>query len=541
MWFINKIENAWYEIISPEKDELINDLENLKQNWNFLIFEDTIRKLNTKIEKSTNWKQRYFLEKQLEELKKIKDIYNESKNINITNNTKKEIENLINWLEWQISLQNNNIGDDKEKIKTILNNEKTRLNDNFDLFGIKNIRDRVESSIDIIWTIESIPFKEHQDFFDIFTTEYINFIEKRLNKKLEQAEEKYLIKNNWLFLDKYELDLFFKNFLNKNTNYNFDLEIKLEKNWTKEKVKVDIKKYIKLIKEEKTKKMKQNREIKEEKTEKIKQNREIKEKQKIKEMEEIFENNIEKFIVKERMSYIDNILNKEGFDIYYDEVLKFLENTTINLKNKKIKLTSEFIEDNKEKLIKNIKTLTSLIIEIESDWSQKAKNEDSSATWLWQWLIDDWKESKEYMYNRKWYANKLKWKEPTTTRTVRLTSSFETDLKSIKREFNNSEILEELDFIKDLDFNSKIPLTPNDLSFKQQIKILILRFIINNKENKNWAWYKVSKKDYLSTAIIWNTRWIKQLYKKFHHTNTKKDTDKRVEELIKKYHFEKID
>jgi glycosylphosphatidylinositol transamidase (GPIT) subunit GPI8 len=84
-------------------------------------------------------------------------------------------------------------------------------------------------------------------------------------------------------------------------------------------------------------------------------------------MEKIFENNIEKFIVKERMSYIDDVLNKKEYNIYYEEVLNFLENTTINLKNKKIKLTKEFIEDNKEKLIKNIKTLTSLIIEIESD------------------------------------------------------------------------------------------------------------------------------------------------------------------------------
>jgi hypothetical protein len=113
------------------------------------------------------------------------------------------------------------------------------------------------------------------------------------------------------------------------------------------------------------------------------------------------------------------------------------------------------------------------------------------------------------MYNRKWYSHELKWKKPTKIRTVRLTSSFETDLKSIKNEIENSEILDELEFIKDLDFNSKIKLTPNDLSLKQQIKILILRFIINNKFSMNHAWYKFRKKDYLSTAIKWNTRWIK--------------------------------
>jgi hypothetical protein len=241
MWLKNKIENAWYELISPEKDELIDKLENLKQDWNFWVFENTIQKLNIKIEESTNWKQRYFLEKQLEELKKIKDIYNESKNINITNNTKKEIKNLINSLEEQISLKNNNIGDDTEKLNTILYNEKTRLNDNIDLLGIKNIRDRIEYSIDILRVKESIILKKHQDFFDILTVEYINFIEKKLNKKLEQEEENYLIKNNWLFLDKYELDIFIKSFLNKNNDFDFDLEIKLEKNLTKEDIKLNLK------------------------------------------------------------------------------------------------------------------------------------------------------------------------------------------------------------------------------------------------------------------------------------------------------------
>lgn len=523
MWFINKLENAWYELIAPEKEELSYKLENLKQSWDIYILENSIWKLNKKIEESANWKQRYFLEKQLEELEKIKDIYNESRNINITDNTKKEIKLLINWLEKQINIESNNIWDDTEKLYNIMDNEKTRLDDNLDLLGVKNIRDRVKKSINIIWTLESVQPKKYQNFFDILTIEYINFIEKKLNKKLEQKEEKYIIKNDWLFLDIDELDIFVRIFFNKNSLYDFDLEIKLEKNWKNEKIKLSWKKYIETIRKEKLKTI--------EKEEKLK----------IKKMKEIFEKNIENFTVKERMTYIKNILNEKWFNIYYNEVLNYLENTNVYLKNKKIKINNDFINKNKEKLIHNIKMLTSLIIEIESDWNHKAKNPESTATWLWQWLIDDWKKSKEYMYNQKWYSNKIKWKEPSKIRNIRLTSSFETDLKSIKKNFWNSEILEELSFIKNLDFKSRIEITPDNLFLKEQIKILILRLIINNRESKNWAWHKVNKKNYLATAVIWNRWWIKKLYKKFHHTNVDIETDRRIKEIIKKYNFEKID
>jgi hypothetical protein len=223
------------------------------------------------------------------------------------------------------------------------------------------------------------------------------------------------------------------------------------------------------------------------------------------------------------MDYIDKILNKKEFEKYLNILLKELEWETIYLKNNKhIVFDKAFIKKNKEKLLHNIKILILLIIEIESNWNPKAKNRISSAEWLWQWLSWNGKSSKEYILDHKWRKTKQ-------IKNVRLTSSFETALRWIKRKFWK-QIWNELNFINQ-NFNNKTELKPRDLNLREQIKILILSLWSNGKISKNWN--KITK--YIWTALTWNIRGIKEIYKIFHHTKPDENTNKRINKISKKY------
>lgn len=517
MSFEDKLINAWYELIAPEKEELLSDLKTLEEKDNFSYLQKSIDILWEKINESNNWKEKYILESQLKELEKLNKLYEEFKEINLTNTTKNKLNQLIKDISLQINKNKNIINDDVENIEKLLNEEKNKLSDTFDIINAWTIRDTVENNIDIIWINESIPREDYQEFFDIFTLEYINHIEN--TKKIDNKILDQIIKNDWLYFEKEEFKDFLEWFLEKAKWYNFNIKINLNKDWKKEKILINLKEYRNYFN--------------------IKKERETRE-SRLEQMKQIIEDNIEKLSTKERMFHIETTLNEKWFDIYYDEVLDYLKNTTIYLTDSKIKLNKDFIEKNKDKILNNLKVLTSLIIEIECDWNHKAINK-SSAEWLWQWLTNDWRYSNEYMYNRVWSSKKIKWKKMSKTRKVRLTSSFETDLRSIRKIYNDSKILEELSFIPK-SYNWKIDLRPWDLNIRQQIKILILRFIINNKTTINSAWYKVSQKDYLATSMIWNKWAVKEIYKIFHHTNPDKNTLDRIESLTEKYQdkFQKI-
>jgi len=249
MWIKNKIENAFYELIAPEKQELINDSNLLdKKIDNSSPLQEAINNLKNKIKFSQTWKQREILEKQLKELEDLYNLYLQYKSVKITKKTQNKINQLFKDINKQISLKQNNINDDYEKIEKLINTEKERLKDTIDIFSYNTIRDMVEDNIDIIWTYESLPIQKYQDFFDIVTITYIDFLEEKLNRKLTKQDEEFLIKNKWFFLDKNETIDFIKRLIkNLNKKYiNLEFFINLNKNWKQIKSKVILKKFLNL-------------------------------------------------------------------------------------------------------------------------------------------------------------------------------------------------------------------------------------------------------------------------------------------------------
>jgi hypothetical protein len=67
------------------------------------------------------------------------------------------------------------------------------------------------------------------------------------------------------------------------------------------------------------------------------------------------------------MKIIENILNNEKNKKLLLTVINKLENKTISVEHKKIKLTADFINKNKENLLNNLKQLILMIIHIESN------------------------------------------------------------------------------------------------------------------------------------------------------------------------------
>lgn len=235
MLLVDKLSSAWYEIIAPEKDALLNDSKILdKKIKKNSPIQKSIDKL-IKLQKWNSWEERYILNEQLNELKNINKLYQESKKDNITQNTKKEITSLIVWIEKQINLKDNILNDDYESLDKIIKSEKDRFEDTIDIISPNTIRDNVEKYIDISWIKESLPQKKYQDFFDIASVTYINILEKIYKRKLPNIEEKALIQNDWLYLDENEAIIFLNNLdekiKSKGLYINFDFEIKLHKFW----------------------------------------------------------------------------------------------------------------------------------------------------------------------------------------------------------------------------------------------------------------------------------------------------------------------
>lgn len=240
MSLVDKFTSAWYELIAPEKDALLNDSKKLdKEIKENSPLQKSINKI-IKLQKSNSWEERYKLNEQLNELKNINKLYENSKQNNITINTKKEIKSLLIWIEQQINLKADILNDDYESIDKIIKWEKDRFDDTIDIISPNTIRDNVEKYIDISWIRESLPIKQYQDFFDIASVTYINILEKIYKKKLSNIEEKALIQNDWLYLNQKESKEFIsqllKNISNKNLYINFYFSIKLKK-WNYEEIK----------------------------------------------------------------------------------------------------------------------------------------------------------------------------------------------------------------------------------------------------------------------------------------------------------------
>ena len=242
-----------------------------------------------------------------------------------------------------------------------------------------------------------------------------------------------------------------------------------------------------------------------------------------------------KLKVWERLKIIEKYLNSSEIKIYFNIFLKQLENKSVILKidwtnkTKKIVFSKKFIEDNKEKILNNFKKLLLMIIHIESDGNPLAKNKKgSSAIWLWQWLVWNWKYEIEYFYKGKWYFWKnLKWKwiilSKLKKRKIWLTSSWETKINNIWR-YYPEKISEYIRWFPDKNITKTFKIKPFDISWQEQIKILILWSFSKNKKNNQ----------ILLASLLWNQWWLKKFYK-LYHTNPKSDTITRINDISPKY------
>jgi len=531
MDFKNKLEKAYYEITAPGKQELLNDAEKVdKKIEDDSLLQKSIDELKSKIQISQTWKQRSILEEQLEELEKLHDLYSKYKNIKLTQKTKEEIDSLFKWITSQLSLEKEQIHDDYDKIQWLIKKEEMRLMDTIEIKPF-SIRDFIEDKIDIIWTLESFPPQKYQDFFDIATIEYINILESKLWRKLTDKENKKILAQKGLLLDKKDLKIFSENIANQlPDNYNFKYKVKLFND-----------KIIELNNKQTTKSKKRKININE----------------LFNEVET--KNNYDKLPTNEKMKKIEDILNNPKNEKFLLEVISKLENKVISIDHKKIKLTKEFINEHKKELLNNLKTLILMIIHIESDWNYKAKNlQKSSWKGLWQWLDWNWRYSEEYIFDKKWYTKKqllekfntksfnqvlkkiykttdlTKLKKNKKIRTTWNTSSFETTLKWIYYWYLN-DLLDKLDFKIPKKYDKPIKLSPIDLNLEQQIQLLILDIGINWKTVKNKLWQTVWIKDFMWTALLWNSWAVKEIYKIFHHTKPDKKTLTRIKTISPKY------
>ena len=248
------------------------------------------------------------------------------------------------------------------------------------------------------------------------------------------------------------------------------------------------------------------------------------------------ENNkyLEKFNTKERLKIIEKYINSEEFKKYIDLVIKNIEWKSVILKidwtnkTKTITFSKEFIQKNKDLIVKNLKSLLIMIIHIESDGNPLAKTWKSSAEGLWQWLTYDWKIWTEYLYKKKYYTyEQIKDKKININnlykRKVWHTSSWETTLNKIYLSYK-IKLNKYIKWFPIEIISKKYDISPLKINWKEQAKILLLSSYSKN-DNKN----KI-----LLASLLWNQWWLTRFYK-LYHTDPKKKTLNRIREISPKY------
>ena len=395
--FINNIVD---EIKAPNKGDLLNEAEKLELEINKKNpLKLALKKLQSQIENNEWVKERLINENQLETLENINNKILEIEKKDITKTTKKEINKLLNSIEGQINLKANLITDELNSINKIVNNENNRLKDNIDIIQTKTIRDKVEESIDITWILESWINQQYQDFFDIATVVYIDLIEKKYNKKINNTTNEKLINYKWLHLDKNEAITFLNNLdkkiKSKGLYINFDFEIKLHKFWWIRIMKS--KDYYEIKNEEKRKK-----DLEEKRKEEIRKRKE--EKEKIAEKKLHREIQIEEYIVNEAADLIikyEWFLKKSKWDnIQYTRgywTKAPWKNKYINKNDAKKELLKDVEKVKKylEKYFPNINTnqKISLISFFYNNWTSsrwkenliwRLKNMNKEIKWIWK-------------------------------------------------------------------------------------------------------------------------------------------------------------
>lgn len=244
-------------------------------------------------------------------------------------------------------------------------------------------------------------------------------------------------------------------------------------------------------------------------------------------------NNTENNETERRMNHIKEKLYDESFSENLDAVINTLEWEVINFKWKSIIFSKESVDKNKEIIKNNLITFLLYLIEIESDWDKTKKNPKSSAEWLWQWLTKNWKYETVYYDWKEWSLKKDDSKNYISEKTVYLTSSIETLLSNIKKEYENNNIIDDLHFIpKNFKKQNKINIV--NIWLEKQLKLLCLSLSAYNQNKKIWKKY-ISSDKLIIKILLWDTDAIKVFYDYFHHTKPDKPTIARVDEILPKY------
>jgi len=274
-----------------------------------------------------------------------------------------------------------------------------------------------------------------------------------------------------------------------------------------------IKKKIKIKKQKVEKKYKQenNRESKNtKKNQKTSwENLENKHKEK-QSQKEISNTKLAKLDTHERLKIIEKYLDSPEMNKYYNMLFNQLVWKKVYLvdektnKTKIIAFTENFIKKNKTELVNNLKSILLMVINIESDWDPLAKNKKwSSARWLWQWLIWNWR----YKKNKEW-------------KIYYATSSWETTLNNIWKNYPE-KITNFISWFPEKKITKPFKIKPQNIHWHDQVKILTLSLIWKNDE-------------ILMASLLWNQWWLTELYK-LYHTNPKKDTIERIKKISPKY------
>lgn len=216
------------------------------------------------------------------------------------------------------------------------------------------------------------------------------------------------------------------------------------------------------------------------------------------------------------MSEIPKLLDTWKSEKIIQIILSKLEWQEVNSNWTKVVFTKEYIDRNSAKLIDNFKSFIAFLIDVESNGNPYISNyEWSSAKWLGQRLVWNWRELKSKDWKKIW-----------------LTSSYETSLNNVIAKYWNNEIVRKiLPFLPERPIREKSNLSPLQLSQEEQLYLLLLDITSSPKKTKTWS----DINDFIWLAFLWNSRWMKQIYSIFHHTKPDKKTSDLVHAEFRKY------
>ncbi len=158
--------------LTDSKIDILKDLSDINSLSKLIL--NSIKKIKENL-KNSNCENRELSEKHKDQLKLIEILYNKFKKekySDITNANLKKIFNIKNIDLIKLDTLEN-------KTKKIIFIENKRLKDNY-IFSKSSFRDNIEKNLNFKW--EYIETKKINEFFNLFTIEYINLLDRKKRK-----------------------------------------------------------------------------------------------------------------------------------------------------------------------------------------------------------------------------------------------------------------------------------------------------------------------------------------------------------------------